>query len=188
MSMPGRSIRRFIRATAVAAGLVVAGCGSTAPSGPSPVSVPPAQFPSLVGNWREDSSLLVLQARDVAGPPTTWGCQSELVIQQQTGGTFSGLAIIQGGNDKQCTWTFTFTADVAPDGTLTRFVPDNGSKFVTVDCKPVSEPAFSGMASGAGIKVAMRDRATCTNRFGQPIDVDRVLTMSVTSRSSLGST
>jgi len=110
-----------------------------------------------------------------------------LVIQQQTGGTLSGLAIIQGGNDKKCTWTFTFTAQIASDGTLTSFVPDNGKKFVTVDCKPVSEPTFSGVASNAAIRITMTDRATCTNFFGQPVDTDRVLTMSVTSRFGLGS-
>ena len=83
--------------------------------------------------------------------------------------------------------TFTFTAHIAPDGTVTSFVPDNGSRFATADCKPVSEPTFSGTTITAAIRITMTDRATCTNASGQAVDADRTLTMSVTSRFGSGS-
>ena len=182
---------RVAAGVALVATVVSAACGSTAPSAPSPTPGPSAQYPSLLGHWREDSSILLLQYRDADGTPGRWGCQSELLVQQQTAGAFSGVATIKGGgssSDKQCTWQFFFTAQISPDGTLTSFLPSNGKTFVTEDCTPVSQATFSGTSTDAAIRITMTDRATCKDFFGQSRDTNRTLTMSVTSRFGLTST
>jgi hypothetical protein len=159
-----------------------AGCGSTAPSAPSPVSPPAPQYPSLVGEWVEASSHLVLQYRD-ATTPLFFNCSSKLSVQAQQGGTFSGGVAMQGGgsnSDKQCTYNFSFAALMTPDGTVTSFRPDK--MFLTDDCTPVSDASVGGNASSTAIRIDVTDRATCRDLFGRLRDTDRILTITVTPR------
>jgi hypothetical protein len=132
----------------------------------------------------EASSQLTLQYRD-ATAPLFFNCDSKISVQAQSGGAFSGGVSMQGGgsnSDKQCTYSFSFTAVMTQDGVVTSFRPDK--TFVTDDCAPVSEMSVSGNATSTAIRVELRDRATCRDFLGRVRDTDRSLTVSVTRRSA----
>ncbi len=161
----------------MAALLIGGACGgSTTPVGPSPMSSPAPQYLSLVGDWVEEGSHIALQYRDTGGTQI-WYCDTQLRIREQTGGTFSGLAIVEGGagdSGRHCTYTFPFIAQMAADGTITSFQ----ASFVA-GCTPLSEASVSGTATSAAIRVDLTDRATCPDYVRQPRDTDRTLTISV---------
>ena len=186
MRTPRRWMRLLTGAAIASAALVTGGCGSTAPSGPSPVPGPPVQYPSILGGWAEEGSSVVLRYRDTGGT-SSWGCDTKLSVVEQTGGTFSGLADVQGGageSGRHCTYGFSFTAQMAADGTITSFRPN---RSFAGHCTPVSEPTASGTANSTAMRIDLTDRATCLDYFGQPRDTDRTLTMSVTRRPASAS-
>ena len=104
-----------------------------------------------------------------------------MLVREQTGGTFSGFVAVEGGNDKQCTNSFGFTAEMTQDGAITSFRRD--TPFVTPICRPASDATYAGTASSTLILVQMKDRATCVDDLGRPKDVNRTFTISVTRRS-----
>lgn len=105
-------------------------------------------------------------------------------VTAQTAGMFSGDAGIQGqgaDSDRRCTYSFFFSAQMTPDGTITSFTPN--PTFRTNDCTPGSESRFGGgTASSTAIRIVMTDRATCRDALGRPRDTDVNLTVSVTRR------
>ena len=171
---------RYATRALALAGLLTAACGSTAPSAPSPVPPSGSQYPSVVGDW-EANNLLSLVYRD-SNAQLSFGCHVGLNVRTQTGGTFSGSAAVQGGNDKQCTFYFDFTAAMSPDGTITRF--QLKQPFTTDTCRPVTDTTFNGNASANQIRVQFKDRATCVDGLGNPRDTDRTFTINVIPRSS----
>jgi hypothetical protein len=162
--------------------MAIAACGSTAParSAPSAVAAPVFSDPSLVGNWYGTNGLVLIY-RD-SNTQALWACHVEFTVRAQTAGTFSGFVSIQGGNDKECTSGFAYTAQMTADGTITSFSPDR--PFVTSYCTPVSDATFTGTASNTTIRVQMKDRATCDYGAGSPRDTDRTFTIAVDRRSA----
>ena len=154
------------------------GCGGTTPTSPS-ATPPAANYPSLAGDWFATNDLTVVDRQ--SNTQSSYGCLVQLVVREQTGGTFSGFVSVQGGNDKQCTGSFAFAAQMQADGAITSLRPDK--PFTTSYCRPVSDATFSGTASSAAIRVQMKDRATCDYGAG-PRDSDRTLTIAVSRRSS----
>src|SRR5213592_4447123 len=118
MESPQQLVKTFARAVALSITLACVGCGSTSPSGPSPVSNPSVQYPALaVGHWPGTADL-VLHYRDAAGGSDSWACQAALELASQTGGTFAGDVSLNGtgSNEPPCLSVgFTFTASMAPD-------------------------------------------------------------------------
>jgi hypothetical protein len=195
MGTSRRWTRLVTRAAAISASLVIGGCGTTAPSGPSPVPTPAPQYhslvgdwmeyPSLVGDWLEAGSRVVLEFRDRHGVPTqgqSFGCDTEMQIREQTGGTFSGTAVVQGGSGQSgqhCTAFLSFSGQMAADGTITSFRLD---RPFGGGCTVVSEQSFSGTATSTAIGITMTDRGTCWDFIRQLRDTDRTLTMWVMRR------
>ena len=169
----------MVAGVVLSAALVSVGCGSTAPSTPSPLP----QYPQLVGEWVESGSFLELHYRDTNTTLTIEACAALLSVRAQADGTFSGSIGVQGGSpdsDRQCTYSFTFTAQMSPDGTLTGFSPN--PTFRTQDCSAGSDATFSGTASSTAIRIVMTDRGTCRGAVGRLSDTDRTLTLSVRKR------
>jgi hypothetical protein len=183
-------IQAVTRTVAFAAILPVAGCGSTAVdslTAPSPVPAQAAQYPSVIGEWGGNSGLtLVYRNPDVAGSSH---CDVSLSVQAQAEGTFSGSMGLNGSSmssDKQCPGSFGFTAEMTPDGTITRFHPDR--RLGSHECTAVSDPAFtSGTASSSGFRIAMTDHALCRwppeDPRNPPVrQTDRTFTLSIDLR------
>jgi hypothetical protein len=179
MRSPKRCVRVLTRATAVSASLVMAGCGSTMPAGPSPVPGPAPQYPSLLGDWVNVGTRLVLQDRD-SGRTVTYGCETSLRVSEQTGGTFSGFARAEGGSGESgmhCSHQSSFSAQMTADGIITSFRFDR--PFAS-DCAPLSEASGSGTASSTALGIKMTDHGTClVGPLREPRDTDRTLTISV---------
>jgi hypothetical protein len=160
---------------------MTAGCGGTSPDSPtepSPVS-PAPDFPSVAGEWINDSSLLVLQFRG-ADTSTGWSCNARLRVLAQTGGSFSGTGGMQGGSpesDRKCTSSFSFAGDMTRDGTLTSFRLDRA--LGVGSCAPVSDASFIGAVTSNAMRIQMNDRASCPDAFGALREYNRTLTISV---------
>ena len=88
-----------------------------------------------------------------------------------------------GSRAKHCAWATYFSAEMAPDGTITsvRFRPG----FATL-CWPMSDATFAGgTATRAAIRFTMRDYGSCRVDSGlgwAPRDADRTITVSVIPR------
>lgn len=156
-----------VAAPALAAALMIAGCGSTAsvaPSAPSAVAAQPAaQYPSLVGQWG-GSAVIVVQFTD-NWSPSSYSCSPGGSVTEQTGGSFSGSIGLNGqslNTDKECIGiALSFTAQMSPDGTITNF--QSTGRFGSHECSPVSQVTFhNGTASDTGFKIQLTDRAQCT--------------------------
>jgi hypothetical protein len=183
MSRPAGWIRLFTIATTVAAALLTGACGSTTPSGPSPVPGTPPQYPSLLGHWGNTRSVLELHYRDAAAASSE-GCEANLDFTSQTGGSFSGLLGVKGTGaaEKDCTFGSSFTGDMSADGTITGFRVDR--PYVAGDCTPLSDPTFRGTVTSSAILITMTDLAMCRDGSGRMRDTDRTLTISVARRAA----
>ncbi len=175
-------MRLLITATATLASLIIGGCGSTVPVGPSSVPSPAIQYPPLVGAWAGEAIKVTLQYVDPGdGQPYGYGCHlPRLGVDQQTGGAFSGGAILEGGageSGRHCTYSFNFTAEMTADGTITSFRPDR--PHCCGGCRDLSETRFSGTATSTAIRITMTDRGSCIDPRGQFRDTYRTLTISV---------
>jgi hypothetical protein len=187
---------RFRLQLLVAAFLSVAwitpGCGSTAaiPSAPSPVSAPPAQYPSLLGDWGGGAGITL--AYSAATSPGASHCDASAGVREQSEGTFAGRLGLNGSSlntDKQCPSGFGFTASMTPDGIITSFRAD--TQLGSHECVPVSDPEFSsGTASSTGFRVVITDRALCRwpalldSRLPQTNDTGRTFTITIDRRRS----
>jgi hypothetical protein len=144
-----------------------------------------AQYPQLVGDWIEAGSVLELHYRDTDATVSIPACGAAVKVLGQTSGMFSGGVGVQGqgsDSDRQCTYTFDFTAQMTPDGTITSFSPS--PTFRTQDCSAGSDASFSGTVTSTAIRIVMKDRGTCRGATGRAIDTDRTLTISVIRRSA----
>src|SRR2546421_13106536 len=111
--------RSFVIGAALVAAFV-AGCGSTSPVAPTAASNP-VQYPSLVGHYSDEAlSELQIRYRDT-GLTNQWRCDTEASVDSQRDGTFSGGVRSTGGGSREppCTDSFSFTAEMRPDGTIT---------------------------------------------------------------------
>jgi hypothetical protein len=161
----GRSRNRGVAGLVVSAALVVAGCGSTAPTSPTAPSAVPApapQFPSLVGQWGGSVGLILLYREPDL--PSSSHCDAQAIVRAQTAGTFSGSVGFNGSSidsDKQCPSGFAFTAEMVPEGTITSLRP-NAAFGSSSECLSVSDASFSnGTASSTGFTIVMTDHALC---------------------------
>jgi hypothetical protein len=121
----------------------------------------------------------VLQYRDTGGT-RSWACHPQMDVREQTGGTFSGFMHVEGGSGdsgRHCSWESLFTAQVAPDGTITSFRPerDFGGGCTVL----LSDASGSGTATSTTMQIKLMQHATCPDAFGQPRDTDRTLSIVV---------
>jgi hypothetical protein len=172
MRIPQPWFEVFTRFAALLAAVAIAGCGSTSPSAPSPVSNPPAQYPSLVGHWTGTGRLL-LHYRDGSGEGQL-ACQVGLDMLSQTGGHFEGVFALNGTgpSERLCFSSINFTATMQPDGTITDFRLPGALGLGS--CTPVSDLTFSGTATNTNIKITLTDRAMCQDVLGAVKNVERV--------------
>jgi hypothetical protein len=102
-----------------------------------------------------------------------------MIVRAQTGGTFSGSLVVQGGSGdsgRNCSVVSSFTAQMAPDGTLISFDP---SDRFAVGCTVGFEASVTGAATDTAIQINLMHHSICMDPFGQLRDTDRTLTMSV---------
>jgi hypothetical protein len=168
------------------------GCGSTAPnpSAPSPVQAAPVpQYPSLVGQWGGGVGIALMYRNPDS--PSSSHCDASATVREHTTGTLSGSVGFNGSSmnsDKQCGRGFEFTADVAPNGTITglRSTASLGSH----ECSAVSDPVFrSGSASSTGFSIVLLDSALCRwppyDSRNPPVrETDRTFTVVIDLRRS----
>jgi hypothetical protein len=108
-------------------------------------------------------------------------------VVAQTGGTFAADVGFNGVGSREppCTYGFTFTATMRPDGTITDFRMDSG--FGMGSCTPVSALTVSGTVTSTDMKIGdgpyqrflhleltITDRAMCHDIFGLMRDFERV--------------
>jgi hypothetical protein len=167
------------------------GCGSIAsdsPTAPSSIAGSAPQYPSIVGEWGGSSSLsFQYQGRETLGSSH---CDVSASVREQTEGTFSGSIGLNGSSlssDKQCPGSFTFTAAMAPSGTIISFQPSRS--LSSHECLAVSQPIFSsGTASGTGFRFVMTDSALCRwppvtdDRLPRTMATYRTFTVSIDRR------
>jgi hypothetical protein len=174
MGTPRNTIRLAAAAAVFAAltTLAIAGCGSTtaSPSAPSGVPSPTtqgaapqagAQYPSVVGEWGGGVSIdLVYHDPDA---PSSSHCTAEATVRSQTAGSFSGSVDFNGSSintDKMCPDGFAFTAEMSPDGTITRLATT--AMMNSEECRALSQANFNGgNASASGFTVVLTDGALC---------------------------
>jgi len=110
------------------------------------------------------------------GTATTdgWTCTAMLDVPSQTGGRFAGDVGMTavGSSEPPCTYSFSFTANMKPDGTITDFRVDG--IFSAGTCTPVSDATVSGTVTNADMHITITDRAMCRDIFGTVRDFDRV--------------
>lgn len=181
---------RIVAVAAVSAAVLTGGCGSTSPVAPTSASSA-AQYPLLVGHYVDEAlSDLRLQYRDT-GTTTGWPCDTDADVESQRDGSFSGDVRFTGGGSREppCTFSFGFTAEIRPDGTITNFRINRALGLG--GCTPASDASVSGTATHSEIRIIIMDRATCPDwrstrvDFSGRKDTDRIVTISVKRLASV---
>ena len=150
----------IVAAATISAACIVASCGGTSPVAPTGASSA-VQYPSLAGHYLDEAlSELRLQYQDT-GLTTGWFCDTDVWVDSQSDGTFSGGFRSTGGGSREppCTFSSTFTAQIRPDGTITSFRMDY--PLFAGACTPSSDTIINGTATHSEIRIVMTDRATC---------------------------
>ena len=117
-----------------------------------------------------------------------WRCAATLDVLSQTGGNFSGDMGVKGTgvSEPACTFSFDFTASMAPDGTLTDFHTNGG--LGAGGCTPSSDAIITGAVTNANMQITLTDRALCRDSSGNLVrDTDRTLRISLTRLSGTAS-
>ena len=177
-------------------GLVVASCGSTTPSAPSPATTAAqsAPIPGLLGHWAGGGPVTYVDT----ATGRQWGisCSRAVDVSAQQGADFVG-SITSGGSspysDPHCGYGSGFNAHLARDGTFTMSAstPPSGGGICPpqrpeVCCKRISggEIVTGTLTDDTHMKGSVTARASCMDPFGKPFDGEMTIEFGVTRITS----
>ena len=181
-------------------GLVVASCGSTTPSAPSPAttSTPspattaaqPATTPALLGHWAGGGPVSYVDA----ATGRQWGvpCSRAVDVSAQQGADFTGSISSNGSganSDPHCGYGSSFNAHLSGDGafTMSASAPPSGGGIcppqrADVCCRRLSggDTVTGTLLDASHLKGSVTARASCMDPSGKPFDGEMTIEFTVT--------
>ena len=139
--------------------LLLAACGGSTPTAPTPVvptPVPVPQYPSVTGNW--GGTLVIIAS--AGGQNISNTCTHTWSVTSQTQWQFSGTFQTSGGTTVACGQAGTFSGSVGTDGRVTGL-----TYSITIGATGCSRVAgdgiFTGLLANGSVSATTSDTLTC---------------------------